>query len=292
MILTMTAQSISSLRRTTLALVLATSPLAAQTSAPQAPTAPHGPAREVLVVDRGGQPIPYALVVVGNGSPRVADGNGVAPLASPINADSADLVVRRIGYRPHGDWVKRNAEGQFTVVLDALPRALNPRTISERRDTPLARRGFYDRMERVRTGATIGRFITPEELDQRQVSSVGAILSGEAYIRMQRYNQRLIMTGRSPDCAIAVILDGMRMTGIVEELYTREGRDEVRRLGGGEAGTARFMASRQSVDDLISAMSVAGIEIYPTAAGAPIELQRAAGNGACGIVAIWSGARQ
>jgi hypothetical protein len=292
MIRTMTAQSIFSLRRAVFALVFATGSLAAQTPTPQAPAAPSGPAREVLVVDRQGQPIPYAFVVVGNGSPRVADGNGVAPLASPIDADSAELVVRRIGYRPHGDWVKRNPAGQFTVVLDALPRALNPRTISERRDTPLARAGFYDRMERVRRGATVGRFITPEELDQRLVNSVGAILSGESYIRMQRYNQRLIMTGRSPGCAIAVILDGMRMTNIVEELYTREGQDEVRRLGGGEAGTSRFLATRQSVDDLISAMSVAGIEVYPTAAGAPIELQRMAGNGACGIVAIWSGGRQ
>lgn len=286
------AQTSGTLRRAAILLACATAPLAAQNPAPPAPATPREPAREVLVVDREGQPIPYAFVVVGNGSPRIADDRGVAILATPIAGDSVDLVVRRIGYRPHGDWVKRNTDGQFTVALDPLPRALNPRTISERRDTPLARRGFYERMERVRTGATVGRFITPEELDLRLVNSVSAILSGESYIRMQRYNQRPILTGRSPDCAIAIILDGMRMTGVVEELYTREGRDEVRRLGGGEAGTARFLATRQSVDELISAMSVAGIEIYPTAAGAPVELQRAAGNGACGIVAIWSGSRQ
>lgn len=82
------------------------------------------------------------------------------------------------------------------------------------------------------------------------------------------------------------------MTNMVEEIYTREGQDEIQRLGGRLNGTARFLAGRQSVDDLISALSVAGIEIYPTAAGAPVELQRAAGNSACTIVAIWSGNRQ
>ena len=49
---------------------------------------------------------------------------------------------------------------------------------------------------------------------------------------------------------------------------------------------------RTTVDELLSAQSVAGMELYPVAAAAPIELQRAAGNGWCGILAIWSGNRQ
>lgn len=260
----------------------------AQDAEPQA----RGPIKAVEVRDRGGQPIPYAVVSMGAGATRVADIMGIAELPTPVTADSVQIVVRRIGYRPFGEYAKTIEDGRFVVMLDPLPRALNPRTITERRDTPLARRGFYDRMERIRTGANLGRFITPEELDQRHVTQVSAILAGEPFIVIQRFDRRPILSGRGAGCAVTVLLDGMKMTNMLEDIYTREGQDEINRLGGGQTGTSRFLAGRQSVDDLISALSVAGIEIYPTAAGAPIELQRAAGNSACSIVAIWSGGRQ
>lgn len=276
----------------TLCVATAVVPQALAAQNPAAPAVQRTPVREVAVRDRGGQAIPYAVVTVKSGVNRVANEDGVVELPAPVDADSVELVVRRIGYRPFGEFVHVVEDGRFIVEMDPLPRALNPRTITERRDTPLARRGFYERMERVRRGATVARFITPEELDSRQVNVVSAILAGESYVKIERFGTRPILTGRTPGCALAVIVDGMRMTGMVEELYTREGQDEVRRLGGGQTGTSRFLASRTSVDDLLSAQSVAGMELYPTAAAAPIELQRAAGNGWCGILAIWSGGRQ
>lgn len=286
---------ISSLRLPVLAAALAAlsflpQVLVAQAARPD--SAARAVVREVAIRDRGGQAIPYAVLTVKSGVNRVADASGIVELPAPIDADSAEFVVRRIGYRPFGEWVRVVEDGRFIVEMDPLPRALNPRTITERRDTPLARSGFYDRMERVRRGATVARFYTPEELDMRYVNQVSALLAGESYVKIERHNSRAILTGRSPGCAVAVIVDGMRMTGMVEELYTREGQDEVRRLGGGPQGTARFLASRTSVDELLSAQSVAGMELYPTAAAAPIELQRAAGNGWCSILAIWSGDRR
>jgi hypothetical protein len=251
-----------------------------------------GPITEVLVLDRRSQPIPYALVSMGTSPPRVANESGVAQLPNPVEADSANLVVRRIGYHPFGQYAKLSEDGtQFVAYLLDLPRALNPTTITARRDTPLARRGFYDRMERVSRGATVARFITPEELDIRNSNTVSAILAAEPYIRIQRSHNKSILTGRQPGCPIAVILDGQRMTGMVEDLYTREGQDEVRRMGGGPAGTSRFLAGRTTVDELISGLSVAAIEIYASATGAPIEIQRTAGTNACGIVMLWSGGR-
>jgi hypothetical protein len=274
----------------TLCVAVAVSPSAAGAQEPAA--APRTPVREVAIRDRGGQAIPYAVLTVKSGVNRVADENGIVELPTPVDADSVELVVRRIGYRPYGEWVRVVEDGRFIVEMDPLPRALNPRTITERRDTPLARRGFYDRMERVRRGATVARFFTPEELDTRHVNQVSALLAGESYVKLERFNQRAILTGRTPGCPVAVIVDGMRMTGMVEELYTREGQEEVRRFGGGQQGTARFLASRTTVDELLSAQSVAGMELYPSAAAAPIELQRAAGNGWCSILAIWSGDRR
>jgi hypothetical protein len=252
-----------------------------------------GPITEVLVLDRRSQPIPYALVSIGTSPARVADALGVAQLPSPVDADSANLVVRRIGYHPFGQYAKLSEDGkQYVAYLNDLPRALNPSTITARRDTPLARRGFYDRMERVARGATVARFITPEEMDQRNSNLVSSILAAEPYIRIQRSGGKSILTGRQPGCPVAVILDGQRMTGMVEELYTIDGQDEVRRLGGGPAGTSRFLASRTTVDDLISALSVSAIEIYASTAGAPVDMQRTAGSSACAIVVIWSGGRQ
>ncbi len=287
---------ISSFRLPVLAAALAAVSSLPQVLVAQVAARPDSAARtvvrEVAIRDRGGQAIPYAVLTVKSGVNRVADENGIVELPAPIDADSAELVVRRIGYRPFGEWVRVVEDGRFIVEMDPLPRALNPRTITERRDTPLARSGFYDRMERVRRGATVARFYTPEELDMRYVNQVSALLAGESYVKIERHSSRAILTGRSPGCAVAVIVDGMRMTGMVEELYTREGQDEVRRLGGGPQGTARFLASRTSVDELLSAQSVAGMELYPTAAAAPIELQRAAGNGWCSILAIWSGDRR
>jgi hypothetical protein len=276
-----------------LALTFAASALSpALTSAQDAEPQARGPIKSVEVRDRTGQPVPYAVVSVGASAPRVADIMGIAELPTAVTGDSVQINVRRIGYRPFGEYATQVEDGRFVIHLDPLPRALIPRTITERRDTPLARRGFYERMERVRTGANLGRFITPEELDQRHVTQVSAILAGEQYIVIQRHDRRPILSGRGAGCAVTVLLDGMKMTNMVEDIYTREGQDEVNRLGGRQTGTARFLAGRQSVDDLISALSVAGIEIYPTAAGAPVELQRAAGNSACAIVAIWSGGRQ
>lgn len=252
----------------------------------------QGEVTEVSVLDIGGQPIPYALVSIGTAPPRVADASGVAKLPNPVNADSADLVVRRIGYNPFGGWAKLDADGlRFEVRMNPLARALNPRTISERRDTPLARRGFYDRLERVANGATVGRFVTPEELDLRNVGQLSAYLAAEPYIRIQRSNGKPILTGRQPGCPMQIVLDGTRLTNTVEEVYTPKGQEEIRRLGGGPQGTNRFLQGKQSVDEIISAFSVAAMEIYPSAAGAPIEIQRAAGGAACGILVIWSGGR-
>lgn len=274
------------------ALMVKSTPSSAQDPAASRPTR-KAPVREVQVVDEAGQPIPYAMVSIGNSPPKVADVSGVAQLPMPVDSDSAELVVRRIGYAPFGDWADLDPEGvRFEVRLRGLPRALNPVTVVERRDTPLARRGFYDRLERVSRGATVGRFITPEELELRATSQLSGVLAAEPYIRIQRTNGKPILTGRQHSCGMQVVVDGMRMAGMVEEVYSRDGQDEIRRMGGGPQATARFLQNRLSVDEIISTLSVAAVEIYPSAAGAPPEVQRAAGASACGVIMIWTGDRK
>ena len=272
-------------------LLLCAAPLAAQDSVP-ARAKRTAPVREVLVLDAGRQPIPYAVVAIGNSQPRVADAFGVAELPSPVDADSAQLLVRRIGYSPFGDWAKLDAEGvRFEVRMQPLARALNPVTVQARRDTPLARTGFYDRLERVARSATVARFITPEELDLRVNSQFSGVLAAEPYIRIERTSGRAILTGRQPGCGMTLVLDGMRMTGMVEELASHEGQAEVRRMGGGAQAVQRYLQGRQTIDEVISTFSVAAVEIYPSAQGAPPEIQRVAGASACGIIVVWTGGR-
>ena len=67
----------------------------------------------------------------------------------------------------------------------------------------------------------------------------------------------------------------------------------------GQGGSASFGANDATgivaIDDIVNVNDVAAIEIYATAANAPGELVPATGaaaQGACGIVAIWTGGRR
>ncbi len=235
----------------------------------------------IRVTDVEGRVIPFAFVQIENGASRVADDSGRAVFNSR-SPDSLRLQVRRMGFSPFIGWARRDtATREFVADLVALPRALNEVTVEGRRDTPLARRGFYDRMERVQKGAYAARFITPEELDFRNPTALTHVLGDNPYVKVTPAGYRkYVLLSRNPNCAMTVLLDGMRAPGTLEEgIGDRPGKPPMNML--------------ISVDELVNVSSVAGIEIYGSMASAPVELQRAAGNsGGCGIVAIWTGSRR
>jgi hypothetical protein len=247
----------------------------------------------VHVVDSLGVAVPYAVVQPANGIARVASDSGVVSLAL-TPADSLRLIVRRIGYTAFGGWVRRASATtpDYRVVLAHAARALTAVTVEERANTPLARAGFYDRMERVRRGAIVAQFITPEELETRNPARISQVLLGVNSLRVNRNSNKQILTGRTGSCPVTVLLDGRRALGMAEELYTWEGQREVARLGGGQRGVELFLAVRTTVDELISAMSVTAVEIYGNASTAPTELLQNAGSDPCAIVAIWTGSRR
>lgn len=234
----------------------------------------------VRVTDVQGRAIPFALVQIANGATRVADDSGRAVFGGG-DRDSLRLDVRRMGFNPFIGWAKRDtATKEFIADLIPLPRALDAVTVEGRRDTPLARTGFYDRMERVQKGAYSARMITPEELDRRNPLNISHILAGERHVRVTPMNNKPVLLSRNPGCAMTILLDGLRAQGTLEEAI---------RTGPG----APPISTLQSVDELVNAASVAAIEIYGSMAAAPVELQRAAGNsGGCGIVAFWTGSRR
>lgn len=235
----------------------------------------------VQVTDVRGNAIPFAWVQIVNGVSRIADDSGrVVFNLKP--KDSLNIQARRIGFQPYIGWVKRNAEtGLYVADLPLAPRTLDPVTIAGRRDTPLARTGFYDRAERIQKGAYSARLITPEELDFRNPMTLTQVLSGDRLVKIMPMSGKQVIMGRGLNCAVTILLDGQQVLGTYEEAV-------------GNPNAPR-MSSLMPIDQVVTAASIAAIEVYGSAAAVPVELQRIAGARmaqGCGLVAIWTGSRK
>jgi len=235
----------------------------------------------VQVTDVRGNAIPFAYVQINNGASRVADDSGrVVFNLKP--ADSLNVTARRIGFQPYIGWAKRpEGKDYFLADLAPMPRSLDPVTITGRRDTPLARTGFYDRVERIQKGAYAARMITPEELEFRNPLRLSQVLAGDSYVKVTPNNGKQVLMGRGIMCAVTVLVDGQRLLGTYEEAVGNPNPPP--------------MSSLAAIDDVISAQSIAAIEIYGSSAAVPVELQRVAGSRmaqGCGLIAIWTGSRR
>lgn len=263
-----------------LALAALVAAPASSTSA-QTSNAPQGDRTVIQVTDVRGNAIPFALVQIVNGVSRVADDSGRA-VFNMKPKDSLNIQARRIGFQPYIGWVKRNAEsGMYVADLPLVPRTLDPVTIQGRRDTPLARTGFYDRVERVQKGAYAARMITPEELDFRNPMTLSQVVTGDRYIKVQPMNGKQVLMGRGIQCAMTILLDGQQVLGTYEEAVGNPNPPPT--------------SSLSAIDDVVTAASIAAIEIYGSAAAVPVELQRIAGARmaqGCGLIAIWTGSRK
>lgn len=108
-----------------------------------------------------------------------------------------------------------------------------------------------------------GSFITPEELDSRKPTILTAAVEQLPTVRIRPppfglpLNRNLRIEDRS-GCPFTVYLDRIRIASKGE----------------------------YDVNQIVIPTSVAGIELYPRAIGAPPEYQ--ANNGTCGIVLIWT----
>lgn len=235
----------------------------------------------VQVTDVRGNAIPFAVVQLGRGASRIANDSGRV-VFNVKAADSVNIIARRIGFQPFTGWVKKK-EGQdyYLADLPVMPRTLDPVTIAGRRDTPLARTGFYDRVERIQRGAYTARFITPEELDLRNPIRLSQIFAGDSYVKVTPNNGKQVLMGRGIMCAMTIIVDGQRLMGTYEEAV------------GNPNPPPR--GSLAAIDDVINSQAVAAIEVYASNNSVPVELQRVAGSRmsqGCGLIAIWTGSRK
>jgi hypothetical protein len=239
----------------------------------------------ISVRDTAGFAVPFAVLDASPGGRRVADAEGVASYPPP-SADSVLVHVRRIGFARRSLWLRVAADAQ--VRLEPLARVLTTMNITDRQNTQLAQRGFYDRMERVQKGAIVGEFITPEDLERLSPMTLSRALVESRYVRVARGGGgNVSMTqflGRA-DCGYTVLVDGARIESLQDDLA---GMTSI----GPRATSGR--RGKPSMEELVMGSAIAAIEVYPSAANAPSELQARAmgGRGSCGIIAIWTGGRR
>ena len=240
--------------------------------------------------------MPYALISVEGTPDRIADANGIVTVVMSAR-DSLRISVRRIGFNPLDGWARRAAIGDaYEAAMTPLAAIMDTVRVVERKDTPLARKGFYDRVERVKKSAMLGEFITPEELEARHPVQLSDILQGRQYARIATMRlgglhgeigrPATVVQGRGR-CAMNVVVDGQFVSGTTQDLGVSGVPTSIRMASAPLLGSPII-----SLDDIVNASSVMAIEIYPSIANAPAELIPTASHGACGLVVIWTGPRR
>jgi hypothetical protein len=222
----------------------------------------------VRVQDAAGVALPFAKVFVESSPRGVTDSTGSLRTALPKHS-WLTLRVARIPYtavdltitKPSVDTVVSVTLQLATAQLGAVV------TTATRVHAPLARSGFYDRLDRSVRGGVSGQFITPEELSLRNPSMISDVLRALRGINVVGSGSNAIVQGRG-GCLMEIVLDGQR-------------------LSNGAGGRSRGYGL---VNDLVNGSEVVGIEIYNSAQSTPVDI--APIGSACGTIVIWTGGRR
>ncbi len=233
-----------------------------------------------LVRDTSGQPLPLVLVTVALERPRAAltDSAGVYRLDGlPVGVHR--VTFRRIGFAQaeFSLFVDPVENQRVTVELVPVSVPLDSITVTGRTVYPdLQVSGFYERQREAREGAGVGRFVTPEEMDQLRpmprtthvLESVGVRLLGDWPVgraNMIVSSLRGIVTG---PCQMALFIDGFEVD--IGTYYPSSGR-----------------AAPISLNALVHPTEIRALEIYHSASGTPQRFQSTR-NAMCGTIVIWT----
>lgn len=232
-----------------------------------------------------GEPIAYTNLQVNGGRRFVSDDSG--RFAVPVTVvGRATLLLRRIGFQPTEMVLTVMPDTTIRVSMSAVARTLETQLVTVR--SPFVRLdmgGFYRRMAEVQNGARVGYFVTPEDLELRKPQNVADVVEQFPNIRLAPIDDGVI---GSDGLAHA---DGMMSrrkfriedrNGCPLTVYLDRIRIQPSMRGGKEAD--------EEINSLVNPASVAGIEVYPRAIGAPPEFPVANTNSTsqCGVVLIWT----
>lgn len=181
------------------------------------------------------------------------------------------LGAERIGYQevrsPPFDMIEGEVlEVELVAAVNAVP--LAPLTVTAGREAlvlspRLAMSGFYERQETYgRKGMGFGHFLTRDNPELRTAFYATDIFRHVA-------GTRVVSSGRGYDATVLL------RTGCIPTIY----------LNGAPIRTA----SGISINELVSASDLSGVEIY-VGLTAPVEfMDMTAGNRPCGSIVLWTG---
>lgn len=224
---------------------------------------------DVVVRDSSGRAVAGAQVSLApvRAEPGIAIGrsgtsndDGLVRLPG-LPAGRATLSVRRIGFRAQERVVTlapgSNAASPLVVALAAVPQQLASVVVRANRRGPYT--GYLADFNR-RRDLGFGTFITAAEIDERHPLNTTDLLrmvpGAQVYRSSNGFTNVLRM--RNAPCDPLVWIDGTPAT-----------------------------AGYLDVDSFDPA-SLAGIEIYNGISTVPVELRGARGEGACGVIALWT----
>ncbi len=206
-----------------------------------------------------GRPIPDVVATV-PGVGRTAQTGGDGRFTLPdLPPGRHEVAFSHLGYRPRSETVEVQADHatllQVTLAVDAI--ALDPIEVEvEQRQVNLDRVGFYQRRE-----DGWGSFVESEDLElAARVTDRLTRFPGVTTIPDPQMPSRQLLALRrmGAPCYPAVYLDGVSI---------------------GRPGTPA------GIDDIVSPLAVAGIEIYRGTAGTPPQYWGTSSS--CGVVLIW-----
>ncbi|MGH7480883.1 MAG: carboxypeptidase regulatory-like domain-containing protein, partial [Longimicrobiales bacterium] len=172
------------------------------------------------------------------------------------------LRIERVGYARVESQpipVGRGEVVDVEVTLDVQAVLLDAIVVTERREYAEHAREYFDRLER--RNASLGRFITRDDIEERRLPNVSSYLIGvtRVHLRYDRFGQpHVIMGAGTTRCTPTIYIDGLTAS---DDLYSIP------------------------VDQLISPDEIEGIEVYRSSLEAPPEYWDRSG---CGSILIWT----
>jgi Carboxypeptidase regulatory-like domain len=220
------------------------------------------------VTDTSRHPVPYVNVQVGSKTRIVADDSGRFRLEAP-RGGAVTLDIRRIGYRPAAVYLPAGGDTSIVVALTPAAQPL-PKSVvaAATRARALELHGFYERMDDRKNGISAGWFFTPEDIERRRPNVITQMLDGipSVYVKRGMRSRDNAILGNMFDmngnrCRMTVYLDGIRVIAQTGPVY-------------------------DTLDELVDATSVAGVEVYARPIEVPAQYQQL--NGTCGVVLVWT----
>lgn len=167
------------------------------------------------------------------------------------------VIARRLGFRPDSAIVEVTGGDTARVEITLAPVAYRIAPVVVEAGRPLytgRMGGFRERRDR-----GIGHYFTAEEIDRRNPSRVSDLLRMVPGLRVvTQGNGQSVVLLRNQRCTPLVWLDG-------------------------SPASAGFLDP-----DHFAPNTLAGIEVYSGPATVPAELMGVRGQGACGVIALWS----